>query len=171
MGRTFLDRLLKPKEPPLGALWNRIVALAREPEFYTRFAVPDTIDGRFDMLALVTALVMVRLESDDRRAELAQLTERFVDDMDGSLRQMGIGDQVVGKQVGRMLGALGGRLGAYHGALDAADPAATLAAALERNVYRGDDRLLAAPDLAGRALALHRRLGSTALADVLEGRF
>jgi cytochrome b pre-mRNA-processing protein 3 len=59
------------------------------------------------------------------------LTESFVDDMDASLRQIGIGDYVVGKHVGRMMGALGGRLGAFR---DAA-AGGGLGAAVHRNIF------------------------------------
>src|SRR5205823_30948 len=70
----------------------------------------------------------------DAAALQAHLTERFVDDMDGQLRQMGIGDIVVGKHIGKMMSMLGGRLGAYRDGLAAGD----LAPALVRNLYRGE---------------------------------
>src|SRR3546814_8548157 len=63
------------------------------------------------------------------------LTERFIDDMDGQLRQIGIGDFVVGKHVGKMMGALGGRMDAYGPALAGEGD---LDAALVRNLYRGN---------------------------------
>jgi cytochrome b pre-mRNA-processing protein 3 len=168
---SFLDRLLTPKAPPLSGLWNRIVAEARKPHWYLRHAVPDSVDGRFDLVVAVAALVFLRLEAADLRQEVVWLTERFVDDMDGSLREIGIGDQAIGKQVGRMVGALGGRLGAYREALAAADPARALAAALERNVYRGADTSLAAPDLAADLLRLSERIGAVPLPRLLGGNF
>lgn len=136
MATKFLARLFDrtPPAPPLDALWQRIVALARSPRWYTAGAVPDSVDGRFDMVALVLSTVLVRLEREDATREQVILTERFVDDMDGNLRQIGIGDMVVGKHVGRMMGALGGRLSAYRAALDAGGD---LEAALLRNLYRG----------------------------------
>lgn len=114
-------------------LYAAVVAEARRPEWYTGAAVPDTVDGRFDMLALVMSLVMIRLEREGAwgREGSARLAEVFVEDMDGTMRQWGVGDVVVGKQVGGLMGALGGRLGAYrtvdrHGALI-------------RNLYRGEE--------------------------------
>jgi cytochrome b pre-mRNA-processing protein 3 len=108
------------------------------------------------MIAAVLCLVLLRLEGDpDGPAPSAHLAERFVDDMDGQLRQIGIGDIVVGKHIGRMMGMLGGRLGAYRAALDGGD----LAPALIRNLYRG-----AAPE--GAALA-HVRDRLMALRDAL----
>lgn len=126
MGRTVL---------PGDTLYRRVVELARTPEWFEAGQVPDTIDGRFDVVALVTALVLLRLEGEDAAQFSVDLTERFIADMDGSLRQMGIGDPTLGKQVGHMVGALGGRLGAYREALAGQAP---LSEALARNLYRGE---------------------------------
>ena len=132
---SLLSRLLAPKPQPLSRLWAWIVATARQPDWYLRHRVADTVDGRFDMVALVASLVLLELEARGRDREVAVLTERFVEDMDGSLREMGIGDLVVGKHMGRMIGALGGRLGSYRQALaETSDEA--LVEALSRNVYR-----------------------------------
>ena len=130
-----LRRLASPAPPPAAALYGSIVAIARDPRWYLEGGVQDSIDGRFDMVALVIAQVLLRLEDGGGQGQLsADLTERFIADMDGSLRQAGFGDPSVGRRVGAMVGALGGRLGAYREARG--DPAA-LAAALERNLWRG----------------------------------
>ena len=102
-------------------LYAEVVALGRDRAWYKEGAVPDTLDGRFDMIAAVLALVLLRLERDGGANAGASvlLTELFIDDMDGSVRQMGIGDLMVGKHVGRMMGALGGRLTAFREARDA----------------------------------------------------
>ena len=116
-------------------LYRAIVAIGRDPAWYRAGQVPDTIDGRFDVIAAAMTLVLLRLErEEDREARAATtlLTELFVDDMDGSLRQIGIGDLVVGKHMGRMMGALGGRLGAFREALG--DEAA-FRGAVRRNVF------------------------------------
>src|SRR3546814_7946377 len=92
------------------------------------------LDGRFDMVCLVLSLVLHRIDDDPGQAAAGvQLTELFVADMDGQIRQIGFGDMVVGKQIGRMVGALGGRLGAYR----AADGSDELRQALVRNLWRG----------------------------------
>ena len=121
----------------LQPLYASIVAIARAPHWYLEGAAPDTLDGRFDMVAAVLALVLMRLEQIGARGigNAALLTEIFIEDMDAQLRQIGVGDLVVGKHIGRMVSALGGRLGAYRAALD--DDAA-LRDALIRNLYRGD---------------------------------
>ena len=167
---SFLSNILQPKAPPLMDLWVWIVAEAREPVYYTRHAVADTVDGRFDMVALVTSLVLLRLEQDDQRQETAWLTERFVDDMDGSLRQIGIGDMLIGKHVGKAVGSLGGRLGAYRRALLAEDPALPMQDAIARNIFRGDDVDGRAPGLAEAALALNARINAAPMAALLLGK-
>ncbi|MGH6612913.1 ubiquinol-cytochrome C chaperone family protein [Sphingomonas sp.] len=118
------------------SLYNAVVTRAREPHWYLDGQVPDTVDGRFDMVAAILSFVVLRLEKDPAGAATsALLTERFVDDMDGQLRELGIGDVVVGKHIGKMMSMLGGRIGAYRDGLVAGD----LAPALLRNLYRGED--------------------------------
>lgn len=168
---TFLSRLLRPAPTPPGdALYRAIVTAARTPDWYLAGAVPDTVDGRFDAVALVLAIVLIRLErdGDDARQFSADLTERFIADMDGSLRELGIGDPTVGKQVGKMVSALGGRLGAYR---DALGHGADLGAALARNLYRGDTVDPAALDWAERRVrALAAGIDGIAAADLRDGR-
>ena len=119
-GLTLFSRLfrIEKKPDPLRPLYDSIVAVGRDPSWYRDGAVPDTLDGRFDMIAAVLALVLLRMEEVDATPESVQLTETFIADMDGSMRQIGIGDLMVGKQVGRMMGALGGRLVAFRAATD-----------------------------------------------------
>ena len=101
----------------------------------SRARCPTRVDGRFDMIAAVLAMVMLRLEGDPAGVPGAtHLAEAFVDDMDPQLREIGIGDLLVGKHIGRMMGMLGGRLGAYRDGLAAGD----LKPALVRNLYRGE---------------------------------
>jgi cytochrome b pre-mRNA-processing protein 3 len=118
---------------PLQPLYRAIVARGREPAWYLDGQVPDTIDGRFDMIAAILSLVLLRLERDGHAArdQSVLLTEIFIDDMDGTLRQIGIGDYVVGKHVGRMMSALGGRLGA----LREAKAAGSYDEAVTRNIF------------------------------------
>lgn len=132
----LLEKLKRGKAPAAtAALYAAIVDRARQPHWYLDGQVPDSVDGRFDMIAATLSMVLLRLEEDPAGAAPgATLAERFVDDMDGQLRQIGIGDIVVGKHIGKMMGMLGGRLGAYrHGLADG-----DLKPALARNLYRGD---------------------------------
>lgn len=170
---SILDRLFRAGQDRahLQPLYHAAVAAARKPEWYLEGKVADTLDGRFDMVALMLSLALMRLEAegDARAAESALLTELFVDDMDGQLREMGIGDVVVGKHIGRMVSALGGRLGAYR---DALKDESTLEEALERNLYRGE-----APDAnavawtAGRLRALHGAIMTMPVEALLDGQW
>ncbi|HIQ17996.1 MAG TPA: hypothetical protein EYH41_08370 [Novosphingobium capsulatum] len=99
-------------------LWHRVVEIAREKEWYATCGVADSVAGRFDMITLILALVLLRMERDEALiTPSVWLTELFVEDMDGQLRQGGVGDLVVGKHIGKLMGTLGGRLGAYRTAL------------------------------------------------------
>ena len=115
---SFLARIFggKSEREAYRPLYDAVVNAARDPAWYIEGQVPDTMDGRFDMIAAVTALVLLRLEAEGEagRGPSVLLTETFIDDMDATLRQMGVGDHVVGKHVGRMMSALGGRLAAFR---------------------------------------------------------
>ncbi len=87
------------------------------------------------MVVAILSLSLLRMEALGLQGEGARLTEVFVEDMDGQVRQIGFGDIVVGKQIGKMMGALGGRLAAYRTALTGEAP---LEAAILRNIFRGD---------------------------------
>lgn len=164
----LLDLFRTPPPDPLDPLYNAVVARARQPHWYLDGAVPDTTDGRFDMLAAVLSMVLLRLEDTPEGAMPAvRLAERFVDDMDGQLRQSGIGDIVVGKHIGKMMAMLGGRLGAYREGL----AAGSLAPALQRNLYRGADPGTAPLTHVATALeALEADLKATAIDTLLAGR-
>lgn len=151
-------------------LYNAVVLRAREPHWYLDGAVPDTVDGRFDMIAAVLSLVLIRLEAEpDGAAPAARITERFVTDMDGQLRELGIGDIVVGKHIGRMMAMLGGRLTAYREGLAGDD--AGFDAALVRNLYRGEAPAdpQAVPHVRDSLRTLHERLADVPLARLTLG--
>jgi len=155
----MLKRLLglRPYDAPARALYDTIVDQARRPEFYLHAGVPDTLDGRFDLLALHVFLVLHRLRADgDRTAALAQaLFDRMFVDMDRNLRELGVGDMSVGRKVKTMAKALYGRIAAYEPGLT--DPAA-MAEALGRNLYRGQ------PPAPGIVERLGRHVSATAAA-------
>ncbi len=164
----MLQRLFgKPDRGTAPLLYDRIVVIGRTPHWYRDGRVPDTIDGRFDVIAAVLAMVLLRMEREPEGiAASTALAECFIDDMDGQLRELGIGDIVVGKHMGKMMGMLGGRLGAFRTGL----AEGSLAAVIERNVYRGQ-----VPDPSGPAhveaqlLALRDRLDATPLSELLAG--
>jgi len=117
------------------ALYRRLVDQAREPVFYALCSVPDTLDGRFDMIVLHVSLVVRRLRvgAVAEKALAQMLFDTMMDDMDRSLREMGVGDLGVGRRVKAMAKAFYGRATAYDAAFS--EGAEALAAALERNLF------------------------------------
>ena len=166
---NIVSRLLRSGPDPrtaLRPLWHRLIEIAREPEWYRDCGVADTLEGRFDMVTAATAFAMLRMEGDEKLARsTGLLAEWFVEDMDGQLRQSGVGDLVVGKKIGKLMSTLGGRIGAYRSAM-AADEAA-LAEAVRRNVTLADETR--APALAERLTQLHGRFAATPAAGMLQG--
>lgn len=137
-------------------LWHRVVEIAREPQWYTKGGIADTLGGRFDAITLVLSLVLLRMEGDEAlREPSVRLTELFVDDMDGQLRESGVNDVVVGKRMGKLMSVVGGRLGAYREGLAGADDA-LLTEAVRRNVTlnEGADPAAVAAEMRVLAAAL-----------------
>jgi cytochrome b pre-mRNA-processing protein 3 len=152
-------------------LYGAAVAAGREPYFYAQLGVPDTLDGRFDMVGLhVYLLIRALRRLPPPGADLAQsVFDAMFSDMDINLREMGVGDMSVGKKVKKMWEAFHGRADAYEQALAAPDPAA-LAAALARNVWRGAAPGPAAATLARVASAQDAFLATQPLAALAAGR-
>jgi cytochrome b pre-mRNA-processing protein 3 len=119
-------------------LYGMAVAAAREPHCYTVLGVPDTLDGRFDLIGLHVFLLIHRLRFlPDPGPALAQAVfDAMFSDMDKALREMGVGDLSVGRRVRAMWEAFHGRARAYQEAMESPD-AEALPAALARNVWRG----------------------------------
>ena len=166
---NLISRLLRTTDPraALRPLWHRTVEISREPEWYATCGVADTVPGRFDMVTAVLSLVLLRLEQARCGAETALLTELFVEDMDGQLRERGVGDVVVGKHVGKLMATLGGRLGAYRAAL-AEDDDGALAEAVRRNVTVNEG--VGPEPLAIRLRELADTLAATEADELLAGR-
>jgi cytochrome b pre-mRNA-processing protein 3 len=136
-----------PQRGTIEAIYGMIVAQAREPLFYAGLGVPDTVNGRFDMVLLHLWMVLRRLRRSEGGAGLSQaLFDHFCGDMDDNLREMGVGDLTVPKRMHKFGEAFYGRVAAYDLALDAGTE--PLAQALCKNILDGGDighaRLLAA---------------------------
>jgi cytochrome b pre-mRNA-processing protein 3 len=130
-------------------LYAAIVQRARAPVFFTVFKVPDTIDGRFDLLALHAWMVLDRLR-DGKSAALSQdLVDAIFAGFDSALRDLGAGDMTIGRRIKALADAFYGRLEAYEACAEETD----LSGAILRNLYRGD---AARADCAA-ALARHVR--------------
>jgi len=115
------------------SLYLSAVEAARRPILFTELGVPDTLDGRYEMVALHTYLVLRRLKRDHAAtAELAQAVFDFMfADFDNTLRELGVGDLGVGRRVKQMATGFYGRIAAYDAGMDGGD----LAEALRRNAY------------------------------------
>src|SRR5262249_51630476 len=125
----MIPPLFRRPDPTIAALYGAIVTQARDPRFYESYGVPDTVLGRFDLIVLHLALVLRRLRTGDASARtLAQgVFGEFCRDMDHNLREMGISDQGVPRQMRRVGEAFYGRAQAYDAAL--ADPGDEILAA------------------------------------------
>ena len=150
----------KPLAPPGGtieAIYGMIVAQAREPLFYRAMGVPDTVNGRFDMVLLHLWMVLRRLRPAAGGVDLSQaLFDHFCGDMDANLRELGVGDLTVPKRMQKFGEAFYGRAAAYDAALEAGvEP---LAQALCKNILDGRGIENA------RQLAAYVNAGITALA-------
>jgi len=152
-------------------LYGQAVAAARDPGVYQLLGVPDTLDGRFDMVGLTVALLIRRLRAlPPPGPALAQAVfDAMFSDMDVNLREMGVGDLSVGRKVKDMWEAFHGRAGAYEAALAARDGDA-LEAALARNVWRGAAPAGGPARLARLALAQDAALAAQGLAALAAGR-
>jgi len=179
--RNVLDRLRQRlggpfaarhrNRPVLDALYGAIMTAARAPALYARIGVPDTVDGRYDMVMLHAYLVIDRLRRGDAAGQaLAQdLFDHMFRDMDAALREMGVGDMGIGKRIKKMAAKFYGRAEAYDAGLAGSGP--ELEDALARNAFPGVE-----PPPAGvAALAAYMRtardrLAATPLEAVLAGR-
>lgn len=118
---------------PAQDLYFSLVGHARQPGFYRDCGVPDTVDGRYDMIVLHAVLLFRRMRAEPEEAEFAdQLFEVLVADLDRSLREMGQGDMSVGKRVRQMARGFYGRAESYDRALDGAED---LENSLRRNLF------------------------------------
>ena len=150
--------------------YRRVVEQARQPIFFADYGVPDTLDGRFELICLHAFLYLHRLKADRPQASpfCQSLFDRMFADFDRSLREMGVGDLSVGKHMKRMARAFYGRILSYEAGLAGDDSA--LAVALARNVF-GTVSLheCAADDLAAYVRGAVRALRSQSADDLLAG--
>jgi cytochrome b pre-mRNA-processing protein 3 len=137
---AFFGLLRRNKQERAGfLLYGAAVVAARDPYFYTDLDVPDTLDGRFDLVGVHGFLLIRRLRNTPPPGPaLAQAVfDAMFSDMDINLRELGVSDLSVGKRVKTMWEAFHGRAASYEVHLQAGDPAG-LAEALARNVWRGE---------------------------------
>jgi len=155
-------------EPERGtALFDAVTELSREPHWYVAGEVADTIDGRFAMLATVTALVLVRLEREAGETLSVALTERFIEVMKSEHREMGLGDPKLGRTVRKLVGSLSRRVALWRSAVRAERGWSETA---RERVYKGD----VAPGAISHTSAALQRLwtviGAAGLDALADGR-
>lgn len=155
-------------------LYGAVVAQARHPVFYTDYGIPDTPEGRYEMIALHLAVLLERLAAADVADEELRrtLVERFVTDMDDAMRELGIGDMSVPRNVKKAAAGLYQRGLDYRAALTSPDEAA-LPRALTEHVFGGDESGRADNDI--RLLSAYTRrlahhLSEQAAADLRAAR-
>jgi cytochrome b pre-mRNA-processing protein 3 len=150
-------------------LHGRIAAAARNPAlFLPPYVVPDTLEGRFDLLVLLATLVVRRFESlPDPGREIAQgVVDCLFQHLDSGLREMGVGDLAVPKRMKKLAGDFGGRSAAYRETLEKGREA--FAGALARNIYGSDvadERALALADYARRSIEQLERMDLSQILD------
>ena len=173
--RALLDYFYRPHDRARRAAthYAALVAQARRPAFYESLGVPDTLDGRFDLIVLHATLYLKRLRAAGREGR--QLAQAVFDQMffslDQALRELGVGDISLPKKMRNMVSAFYGRAAAYEKAINAADEQA-LADALTRNLFAG----MAPPAAVVARLCAYLREVRDALAKapddiILENRF
>jgi cytochrome b pre-mRNA-processing protein 3 len=152
------------------ALYGAIVAQARSPSFYAEHGVPDTVEGRFDMIVVHLALVIRRLrsEAEEGRTVGQAVFDAFCADMDHNLREMGFSDMAVPRRMRRFGEAFYGRASAYDRGLDEVS-GNELSRALGRNIF-GDEDHRGAAALAAYMRASEQELLQISGEDIVRGR-
>ncbi len=162
--------LFRPKANDVAGLYDALVAEARSPGWYVEGGATDSMTGRFAVLASLTALAVLRLEDGGEEGVRASaaLTEAFVADLEPQLRQAGLGDPTLGKEVRRLVGALANRTDKFRAAL--AGEADWNAASTEA-VLLGDEASEAARTYAAERLkSFAEHLGGLDDASIAGGR-
>ncbi len=160
------------EEKRIARLYARIVKRARHPDFYQRVGVPDTLDGRFDVLALHVHLYLRALRRHDLgREALGQgLFDAFFADLDQGLREGGVGDLSVSKKIKRMAEAFYGRAAAYDAAFNATQPDQALADVIDRNIM-SEEKLASSLQLAHYVVAFDQALALCSVDDIMAGAY
>ncbi len=169
----MLKRLFKSR-PAVSAgvsLYDRVVEQARSPRLYAEFGVPDTTEGRFEVYSLHVYLLLERLkEQGPQAAETAQaLLDTYLSALDNTLREMGLGDVGVGRQVRKLGEAFYGRVRSYEVGMAALPDMGELQAMLIRTAYAGAD-LASVPRLADYVVRQRQALVAVPLNDLFEGK-
>ena len=172
--RRFLSFFVHVPEPTVShQLYDRLVKHARLPFYYGELGVPDTPEGRFEILALHVGLTIRRLMQEEGagRATAQSLMDLMIADMDVNLRELGVGDLSVGKQVKRLAGQLNARIDVLQKAFDSGDHGG-LQPMLATNAYHGVETPSSAhlATLIGCLKVIEQELARQAVPDLAAGR-
>jgi len=165
----FLFRRLTA-DPRRGAeVFDAVTNLARRPHWYVEGGVPDTLDGRFAVLATLIALVLVRLEADGERGDAVSvaLTERFIEAMEAEHRELGIGDPTLGKTVRKLVGSLARRTDLWR---SAGSGDGDWTAAARGSLYKTDMSAGALGHSARELKRVRAQLDEASLEDIAQGK-
>lgn len=156
-----------PVQTSAKQLYGKVVAEARQPVYYASFGVPDTPEGRYEMIVLVLTLVLERLRQEGTASQtLSQaVIEAFVANMDDSMREMGVGDMAVPKRVKRAAAGLYERAGRYRLALTSESDDGLSAALREFTGIEPANAFVA------RVRALARHVATLSYDDLIAARF
>ncbi len=177
MFRRIFSR--KTDDPRPGTIYAAIMAASRQPAFYAKLGVDDSLEGRFELLVLHATLVARRLGagSNEAKAMSQEVFDLMFIDLDQAMRESGVGDLAVPKRIRRMAEAYYGRARAYGSALADDEPAKALVAAVERNIYgsaagstEDDDKSNTVMAVAKYIQAVDRALAQADEALLLEGK-
>jgi cytochrome b pre-mRNA-processing protein 3 len=165
----FLFRRLTA-DPQRGAeLFEAVTRIAREPHWYVEGKVPDTLDGRFAVLATVTALALVRIEREGDAGDpiSVAVTERFIEVMESEHRELGLGDPTLGKTVRKLVGSLSRRTDLWRSAVDGA---VDWTEATRGGLYKSNASADALEHSASALARFKLRLSAVALDEIAEGK-
>ena len=167
----FFSRLIRKNagKEPACRLFAVIVSQSRQPSFYQQLGVPDTLDGRFELLVLHTFLIVRQLRRGNFKHQLGRdIMTLLFDDFDLSLRETGVGDMGIGRRIKTMADGFYGRSEAYEVGL--ADGGTKLADAIARNIFRGDYSTASLTSLEAYVRREARALEQASEADLLAGK-
>lgn len=166
---AFLFRGLTAQRPDGTALFEALIAEARRPSWYLAGGVPDTLDGRFAVLAAVTALALVRMEGVGEAGNRASvtLTERFIAVMESEHRELGLGDPSLGKTVRKLVGMLARRTDLFR---SAASGEVDWSAATRDSLYKRGPSPESLEHSAAALRSFSERLGHRSLEELEQGK-
>ena len=173
--RTTLKPLANPRLDPRDVarrLHARAVAASRDPKYYAELGVADTVDGRFELLTLQVVLIVARLAGEGPEAERARqaLFDLYLRNLDGALREMGVGDLAVPKRMKSIGQLFYGRAKAYDDAFTALPDSGPLETLVNRTLLIASPRTDPAP-LAAAVVADRERPAVPPIQDLLEEGF